>query len=296
VADRIAQTLVAMELEQRVEPRFHPDSYGYRPNRSALDAVGVCRMRCWESGWVVDLDIQKFFDSVDHVLMVKAVEANTDQPWVVLYVKRWLVAPIQHPDGSLHERDRGTPQGSAVSPVLANLFLTTPSTNGWPGTFPTRGFDLILADQLILGDGSHSARPNISNSLSVYLLLILSPLEPEFMSSIKPRPSIFALRLVPSFPTRNCSFKDPRSRWHVSFQLRLRLLSRSRSGRFIWDSQQSAAVIEARGLSYAAHQCRIKPSYMFRKFGIVLCGNFFPLFEFGFSLKSALLALPLRCH
>ena len=90
VADRVAQTVVAMELEKRVEPMFHPDSYGYRPNRSALDAVGTCRQRCWEYDWVVDLDIQKFFDSVDHTLMVKAVEANTDQPWVVLYVKRWL--------------------------------------------------------------------------------------------------------------------------------------------------------------------------------------------------------------
>jgi hypothetical protein len=100
VADRIAQTVVAMELEKRVEPRFHPDSYGYRPGRSALDAVGKCRRRCWEQDWVVDLDIQKFFDSVDHSLMVKAVEANTDQPWVVLYVKRWLGAPIQHSEGS----------------------------------------------------------------------------------------------------------------------------------------------------------------------------------------------------
>jgi group II intron reverse transcriptase/maturase len=118
VADRIAQTVVAMELEKRVEPMFHRDSYGYRPRRSALDAIGTCRKRCWEYDWVVDLDIQKFFDSVDHSLMVKAVEANTGQPWVVLYVKRWLIAPIQHPDGSLHERDRGTPQGSAVSPVL----------------------------------------------------------------------------------------------------------------------------------------------------------------------------------
>ena len=111
-----------MELEKRVESMFHPDSFG-RPNRFALDAVGTCRRRRWESDWVVDLDIQKFFDSVDHALMVRAVEVNTDHPRVALYVKRWLVAPIQHPDVSLHERDRGTPQGSAVSPVLANLFL-----------------------------------------------------------------------------------------------------------------------------------------------------------------------------
>jgi group II intron reverse transcriptase/maturase len=123
VADRIAQTVVAMELEKRVEPIFHSDSYGYRPKRSALDAVAACRRRCWKTDWVIDLDIQKFFDTVDHDLLVKAVRANTDQDWVVLYVQRWLVAPLQRPDGTLQARDRGTPQGSSVSPVLANLFL-----------------------------------------------------------------------------------------------------------------------------------------------------------------------------
>ena len=113
----------ARRLEAKVEPIFHPDSYGYRPHRSALDAVAACRERCWKSDWVIDLDIQKFFDSVDHALMVKAVQAHADVPWVVLYVKRWLSAPLALPDGTLRQRDRGTPQGSAVSPVLANLFM-----------------------------------------------------------------------------------------------------------------------------------------------------------------------------
>jgi len=123
VADRIAQTVVAARLERKVEPIFHRDSYGYRPRRSALDAVAACRRRCWKYDWVIDLDIQKFFDSVDHDLVMKAVAAHTDQPWVLLYVQRWLTAPIQQHDGTLLMRDRGTPQGSAVSPVLANLFL-----------------------------------------------------------------------------------------------------------------------------------------------------------------------------
>jgi RNA-directed DNA polymerase len=123
ISDRVAQTVVARRLEVKVEPIFHPDSYGYRPYRSALDAVAVCRERCWKTDWVIDLDIQKFFDSVEHDLMVKAVAAHADVPWVVLYVKRWLTAPMQLPDGTLQERDRGTPQGSAVSPVLANLFM-----------------------------------------------------------------------------------------------------------------------------------------------------------------------------
>ena len=123
IADRIAQTVVARRLEDKVEPSFHPDSYGYRPGRSALDAVAVCRRRCWAKDWVIDLDVERFFDSVPWELLVKAVAAHTDQPWVVLYVRRWLAAPIQHPDGTLQQRDRGTPQGSAVSPVLANLFM-----------------------------------------------------------------------------------------------------------------------------------------------------------------------------
>ena len=123
VGDRVAQTVVAKYLEERVEPAFHPDSYGYRPGRSALDAVEVCRKRCWQNDWVIDIDIAAFFDTVgwDHVLA--AVGAHTDTGWVLLYVKRWLAAPLQHADGTLIQRHRGTPQGSPVSPVLANLFL-----------------------------------------------------------------------------------------------------------------------------------------------------------------------------
>ncbi|TVZ00505.1 hypothetical protein EAS64_38485 [Trebonia kvetii] len=115
VADRIAQTVVAARLEAAAEPRFHRDSYGYRPRRGALDAVARCRQRCWKKGWVIDLDIRKFFDSVPWDLIVKAVEANTALPWAVLYVKRWLAAPLRLPDGTLQERDRGTPQGSLCS-------------------------------------------------------------------------------------------------------------------------------------------------------------------------------------
>jgi RNA-directed DNA polymerase len=149
VVDRVAQTVVAMELEQKVEPIFHQDSYGYRPNRSALDAVGECRRRCWAKDWVIDLDIAKFFDTVDHHLMVKAVRAHTDQEWVVLYVQRWLVAPLQRPDGTLEARNRGTPQGSAVSPVLANLFLHY-AFDAWMGReFPTVTFERYVDDAVV---------------------------------------------------------------------------------------------------------------------------------------------------
>ena len=149
VADRIAQTVVAGVLEARVEPIFHPDSYGYRPKRSALDAVGACRTRCWSNDWVIDLDIRKFFDSVSWDLIVKAVEANTDLPWVVLYVKRWLVAPLALPDGTVHERDRGTPQGSAVSPVLANLFLHYAFDAWMAREFPSIGFERYVDDVVV---------------------------------------------------------------------------------------------------------------------------------------------------
>ena len=149
VADRIAQTVAARRLEEKVEPIFHPDSYGYRPVRSALDAVGRCRERCWRYDWVIDLDIQKFFDSVPWHLIVRAVEAHTDVPWVVLYVKRWLAAPVRLPDGTLAERDRGTPQGSAISPVLANLFMHHAFDAWMAREFPTVPFERYADDAVV---------------------------------------------------------------------------------------------------------------------------------------------------
>lgn len=149
IADRIAQTVVATRLEARVEPMFHPDSYGYRPGRSALDAVAVTRRRCWEQDWVLDLDIRAFFDSVDHDLLIKAVAANTEDAWVVLYVRRWLAAPMAHPDGTVQDRDRGTPQGSAVSPVLANLFLHYAFDAWMARQFPAVRFERYVDDVVV---------------------------------------------------------------------------------------------------------------------------------------------------
>ncbi len=116
VADRIAQTAVAMVLSPSAEQVFHTDSYGYRPGRSALEAVETCKQRCWRQPWVIDLDIQGFFDNVPHDPIVSAVQRHTSLPWVLLYVKRWLIAPIQQPDGTLVRREKGTPQGSAITP------------------------------------------------------------------------------------------------------------------------------------------------------------------------------------
>jgi RNA-directed DNA polymerase len=149
VADRIAQTVVALTLSPRMESIFHRDSYGYRPRRSPLMAVKKCRERCWKKDWVLDLDVQKFFDSVDHELMVKAVEANTDQRWVVLYVKRWLTAPMQMPDGTVVERDRGTPRGSAISPILANTFMHYGFDTWLEREFPTVEFERFADDAVV---------------------------------------------------------------------------------------------------------------------------------------------------
>ncbi|WP_199537336.1 group II intron reverse transcriptase/maturase [Spongiactinospora gelatinilytica] len=149
VADRIAQTVVASRLEPRTEEIFHTDSDGYRVGRSAIDAVAKCRKRCWKYDWVVDLDIQKFFDSVPWEFIVKAVTANTDQRWVLLYVERWLRAPLQHPDGSLEEREQGTPQGSAVSPVLANLFLHYAFDVWMARNFPSVPFERYVDDAVV---------------------------------------------------------------------------------------------------------------------------------------------------
>jgi RNA-directed DNA polymerase len=151
VGDRVAQTVAALALEPRAEAIFHEDSDGYRRERGALDAVGTCRERCWQRSWVIDLDIRKFFDSVPWDLVVKAVQANVthEQRWIVLYVKRWLAAPIAMPDGQVAERDRGTPQGSAVSPVLANLFMHYAFDKWLEREFPVVDFERYADDAVV---------------------------------------------------------------------------------------------------------------------------------------------------
>jgi len=151
VGDRVAQTVAAMALEPRAESIFHDGSYGYRRERGALDAVGACRERCWKKDWVIDLDIRKFFDSVPWDLVVKAVQANVThgQRWITLYVKRWLAAPIAMPDGRVAERDKGTPQGSPISPVLANLFMHYAFDMWLEREFPTVEFERYADDAVV---------------------------------------------------------------------------------------------------------------------------------------------------
>ena len=157
-ADRVAQTAAAMLLEEKLEPIFHPDSYGYRPGRSALDAVAVTRRRCWKQAWVVDLDIRAFFDSVPHDLLMKAVAHHTDERWVLLCIERWLKAPMQMPDGTLVAREKGTPQGSPISPLLANLFMHY-AFDQWIGReYPGCPFERYADDVVVHCDTEEQAR------------------------------------------------------------------------------------------------------------------------------------------
>jgi RNA-directed DNA polymerase len=149
VADRVAQTVVKMVLEPEVEPVFHPSSYGYRPGRSALDAVGAARERCWKFDWVIDLDIKSFFDTIPHELIERAVDHHTDLSWVRLYVKRWLKASVERADGTRMERTKGTPQGSVVSPLLANLFLHYAFDLWMQRSFPHLCFERYADDAIV---------------------------------------------------------------------------------------------------------------------------------------------------
>jgi len=123
ISDRIAQTAVVLALEPELERVFHPDSYGYRPGKSAHDALAVTRQRCWRRAWVLEYDIRGLFDNIDHKLLLRALRHHCHQRWILLHVERWLVAPMQHADGTVTARTVGTPQGGPLSPLLANLFL-----------------------------------------------------------------------------------------------------------------------------------------------------------------------------
>lgn len=123
VSDRVAQMVCKILIEPYLEKVFHPDSYGYRPNKSAQKALGQTRIRCLENAWVLDLDIKGFFDTIDHELMMKAVRHHIKTQWIVMYIERWLKTSVEHKEGRIEERTEGTPQGGVISPLLANLYL-----------------------------------------------------------------------------------------------------------------------------------------------------------------------------
>jgi RNA-directed DNA polymerase len=158
VADRVAQEVARRYLEPILEPVFHTDSYGYRPGKSAIDAVGKARERCWRYDWVLDLDIKGFFDSIDWELMLKAVRCHTNCSWVLLYIERWLKAPVQMEDGSVVPRTAGTPQGGVISPLLANLFLHYAFDMWMARAFPHIPFERYADDAICHCRSAEAAR------------------------------------------------------------------------------------------------------------------------------------------
>ena len=147
VADRIAQEVVRRRLEPMLEPVFHADSYGYRPGQSAIDAVRTARQRCWRYDWVLDLDIKGFFDSLDWELMLKAVRRHTDCPWVLLYIERWLKAPVQMEDGTIVARASGDAAGwGDLARCWPTCSCTTPSNVDGAGSFPHIPFERYADD------------------------------------------------------------------------------------------------------------------------------------------------------
>src|ERR1700752_5127745 len=164
VSDRIAQAVVKAHLEPELERYFHPDSYGYRPGKSALQAVGVARERCWRYAWALDLDIRACFDSIPHELLLRAVRKHTGCPWVQLYIERWLQAPVQLENGALEPREKGTPQGSVISPLLCNLFLNYAFDQWMVEHHPTIPFERF-ADDILCHCGSEAQAKILKESL-----------------------------------------------------------------------------------------------------------------------------------
>jgi RNA-directed DNA polymerase len=177
VADRVAQMVVKMYLEPEVDPKFHPDSYGYRPNKSALDAVAKASERCLQKWWVIDLDIRAFFDSLDHEILMKMVRLHTNCRWILLYIERWLKAPLQRKDGTLVERTCGSPQGSVVSPLLANIYLHHAFDMWMAKRLPTVPFERYADD--IVVHCNEGQRKNVLSDITYRLALFKLDVHPE---------------------------------------------------------------------------------------------------------------------
>lgn len=178
IVDRVAQEVVRARFEPVMEQFFHHDSYGFRPGRSAPEAVKTCRARCWEYDWVLDVDIQKFFDTIDHELMMKAVEHHSPEGWMTLYIKRWLEAPIQHKDGKRQETLKGTPQGGVISPLLANLYLHYTFDKWMERRFPGVKFERY-ADDIIIHCETQEQSEQIERALAARLQECKLALHPE---------------------------------------------------------------------------------------------------------------------
>ena len=178
ISDRIAQATVKRYLEPLVEPYFHDDSFGYRPGRSALDAVAKTRQRCWHDDWVLDLDISKCFDTLDHALLMRAVRRFTSCRWVLLNIERWLKADVQLQDGTLQSRRTGTPQGGVISPLLANIFLHLSFDQWMKDNHPAIHFERY-ADDIVVHCRSNEQLEWIKGRLEQRMTLCKLSLNPD---------------------------------------------------------------------------------------------------------------------
>ena len=178
VSDRVAQTVVKTYLEPSLDPIFHPDSFGYRPRKSAIQALEVARKRCWKQNWVIDLDIKGFFDNLDHELVMKAVRKHTDKKWILMYVERWLKAPAQLADGTLVHRDRGSPQGGVISPLISNIFLHYAFDEWMKRNFPNCPFERY-ADDIVVHCSTEAQAQGLLESIRKRLAECKLELHPE---------------------------------------------------------------------------------------------------------------------
>lgn len=165
VSDRIAQMVVKEAIEPDIDRQFHPDSYGYRPGKSAHQALEKAKVRCWQCPWVLDMDIKAFFDTINQQLLMRAVVKHVKDKWQRMYIKRWLKVPVQHPDGRLEDRDRGTPQGGVISPLLANLFLHYAFDRWMKDHWPEIGFERY-ADDIICHCSSEGQARRLKQELT----------------------------------------------------------------------------------------------------------------------------------
>ncbi|MEL7006450.1 MAG: group II intron reverse transcriptase/maturase, partial [Bacteroidota bacterium] len=167
VCDRVAQQVIKDLLESELEKVFHTDSYGYRPYKSAHQAIEKCNKRCWEKRWVIGLDIKGFFDNLDHELLIKALKYHSNQKWVIMYIERWLKAPIKHPDKkALEKREKGTPQGGVISPLLANLFLHYAFDKWMTIHYPLIKFERY-ADDIVIHCNSQTEAERVMKAVKV---------------------------------------------------------------------------------------------------------------------------------
>jgi RNA-directed DNA polymerase len=164
VGDKVAQNVIKRHLEKRLEPIFHEQSYGYRPLRGAKDALKQVRENCLEYNWVIDLDIKSFFDEIDHELLIKALEHVGTEKWVIQYVKRWLKAPMEKADGTRTARERGTPQGGVISPLLANLYLHFALDKWLTKHYPTISF-VRYADDIVVHCNTQEEATSVLNAI-----------------------------------------------------------------------------------------------------------------------------------